>query len=574
MTTDRDARLLIVDDNEDNRFTLGRRLKREGFNILDYAEDGEAALDALRRKRYDLVFLDIMMPKIDGFEVLETMKADEALRDTPVIMISALSEMDAVVRAIDLGAEDHLAKPFNPTLLRARLLSTLEKRRLRVIAVERAKAIDASSGLPNRRGLMDFLGREEDFAENPEALVVLARLEMDRFRSIVEAFGPDEAECFVRDLVARLRPALPPRAHLARIDASALAVLAPEMASEDAIPGMIESLREALRPPLAVGDQEVTPSVSIGVAWSARASVDGDTLIRDCEAAAGRAQKEGEGAVTFFDDKLNQVARERIDLEAALRHALDRSEFRLVYQPIVEIASGRVRGFEALLRWSRGERGPVSPGVFIPLLEETGLITPVGRWIIREAAARCAEWREAYPDHGDLTVNVNVSGVQFETCDLVAEIRGALEAASLPPDGLKAEVTESIVMRNPDGAGEVMRALDAMGVRCAIDDFGTGYSSFSYLHRFPFTTLKIDRVFVTNIHREPKNDAIVQALASLSHKLGMDVVCEGVETAEELARLASNQADYAQGFHLFRPLEQSAVGPVLAGPSATLAATG
>jgi EAL domain-containing protein (putative c-di-GMP-specific phosphodiesterase class I) len=249
-------------------------------------------------------------------------------------------------------------------------------------------------------------------------------------------------------------------------------------------------------------------------------------------------------------------------LEADLRHALERDELRLLYQPIVELATGRLSGFEALLRWHHPERGVVAPSHFVPTAEETGLIVPIGLWTIREACGQMRAWAQEFPECGDLTINVNLSARQCMEADLITSVARVLEETGLPPERLKLEVTEGIVLESSETVVDVLNALRALGVQLGLDDFGTGYSALSYLRQFPFQTLKIDRSFVDGMRADGSAE-IIRAIVSLADGLSMDVTAEGIETAEQVRDLRDLDCQYGQGYFFFRPLSTDDARAVL-----------
>jgi EAL domain-containing protein (putative c-di-GMP-specific phosphodiesterase class I) len=281
-----------------------------------------------------------------------------------------------------------------------------------------------------------------------------------------------------------------------------------------------------------------------------------DDLLRHADTAMYRAKSSGSSQYRFYAPDMNARSHELLAMETDLRHALDHHEFLLHYQPQVELSSGRIAGLEGLIRWQHPKRGLMAPDEFVYLLENSGLITSVGEWVLRQACVMHRHWREA----GFQTkhISVNVSAVQFNDVELLDKVCRAMKEENMPPHMLELEITENIVMRDPESTTEVLQALHDLGVRIAIDDFGTGYSSMAYLKRFPLNVLKIDKTFVGDLGKDSGN-AIVEASISLAQKLGFEIVAEGVETAEQLDFLRLHGCDLVQGFHLDRPLPQSEV---------------
>ncbi len=277
-----------------------------------------------------------------------------------------------------------------------------------------------------------------------------------------------------------------------------------------------------------------------------------------------RAKSRGAAQHEVFAKEMNANSLGLLQMETDLRRAVERQEFIVHYQPIVTLETGRLRGFEALVRWQHPEQGLVSPAKFIPIAEETGLIVPIGSWVLHEACRQIREWRDRYPDCFPLQMSVNLSGKQFLQPDLIGQIREILDETHLDPSHLKLEITESVVMDNVEVAIEMLRQIRRLGIDLSIDDFGTGYSSLSYLHRFPLNTLKIDRSFVSRMHENNENREIVGTIIMLAKNLGMDVIAEGVETKDQMLRLWEMGGKYGQGYYFSRPVAAAAAGELLA----------
>jgi len=323
-----------------------------------------------------------------------------------------------------------------------------------------------------------------------------------------------------------------------------------------------ERIIRALDAPFRLGGHDVVTATSIGIAvgGTGHAAVD---LLRDADVALYRAKARGRGRYAVFDATMNARALERLELEADLRRALRRGEFEVYYQPKVDLATGRLAGLEALVRWRHPVRGVVGPGAFIPVAEETGLIQPLGQWVLEEACRQARRWGEAAGGGPAVVVSVNLSARQFAQPTLVEDVARALEAAGADPRQVQLEITEGVAMGNAEATVEILRRLKGLGVGLAIDDFGTGYSSLAYLKRFPVDALKIDRAFVTGLRRETADSSIVGAVVGLGRALRLAVVAEGVETAEEAAQLCELGCALGQGYHFARPLPRAQVDALL-----------
>ena len=323
-----------------------------------------------------------------------------------------------------------------------------------------------------------------------------------------------------------------------------------------------DRIQKTLALPFTLDGHEVFTSASIGIAIGAREYDSPEAVLRDADTALYRAKSLGKSRYEVFDMEMRDRVVARLQLDTDLRRAIERQEFQLYYQPIVGVSTGRLEGFEALLRWPHWERGLVYPADFIPVAEETGLILPMGWWALREACRQLAEWRAGVAAKRPLRIAVNLSGKQFLQPDLVGQIETILSETGLPASGLKLEITESAIIDNTTAGIDLLLRLKEMGIQIAIDDFGTGYSSLSYLHKLPIDSLKIDRSFVSCMGQDSVE--IVRTIIGLAHNLGLDVIAEGVETAEQLQQLRTLGCEYAQGYLFSRPAEAADIERLLA----------
>jgi EAL domain-containing protein (putative c-di-GMP-specific phosphodiesterase class I) len=324
---------------------------------------------------------------------------------------------------------------------------------------------------------------------------------------------------------------------------------------------LAERMTAGLATPFAVGGQEIVVTASIGIALSGSRARRADSLLFDADAAMQRAKQRGGGIYELFDEAVRAQLVERLELERALRRAVDAGELRVLYQPIVSLKEGRLVGVEALVRWEQPGRGLLLPAEFVPFAEETGLIVPLGAWVLEEACRQAARWRGA-PARPP-TMHVNLSPRQFAEPHLVDLVAGALADTGTDPDRLCLEVTERALAANPASAATTLKRLSAIGVRVSVDDFGTGYSSLASLQYLPISSLKVDRSFVARLDLDPEDDAMVAAVIGLAHTLGLAVIAEGVETPRQLAKLDELGCDYAQGYLFARPETAARVGELL-----------
>ncbi|HWS54763.1 MAG TPA: EAL domain-containing protein [Pyrinomonadaceae bacterium] len=414
---------------------------------------------------------------------------------------------------------------------------------------------DALTGLPNRALFMDHVKMAIQRSRRSGGRLFAALfLDLDRFKIINDSLGHMVGDQLLVGLARRLEACLRPGDTVARLGGDEFVILLEELSGTDDVIEVARRVQEAVSQPFQIGGHEVFTTASIGIALSTTGYDRAEEILRDADTAMYRAKMLGKKRHVVFDKAMHDRAMQLLQLETDLRRAIDRQEFFLHYQPIVSLATGRICSFEALVRWQHPERGMIPPSDFVPLAEETGLIIPLGQWVLAEASRQMREWQRRGEVGAGVTVSVNLSSRQFSQADLTEQVAGVLRETGLAPDCLKLEITESMVMENIDTAIEMLRQLRALGVEISIDDFGTGYSSLSYLHRFPINTLKIDRSFVTRMTENSENAEIVRTIVTLARSLQMSVVAEGVETEAQLARLRELECDYGQGYLFSKPV--------------------
>ena len=426
------------------------------------------------------------------------------------------------------------------------------------------KVSDPLTGLPNRLLFVDRLGRLIKHAKRrKDASFAILFLDLDGFKMINDSMGHLIGDQLLLGVANRLEKCLRSTDTVARLGESCtvarlggdeFTVILDDLKDPNDAKNAADRLMKALAPPFILGGKEVFTSVSIGIALNNSSYEEPEDMLRDADTAMYRAKSMGKARFEVFDADMRASVMARLQLETDLRGALERGEFRNFYQPIVSLDSGRIVGFEALLRWQHPTRGLVGPDEFIFVAEETGLIRELGWWNLREACRQMNDWRRSPNGQGDLIISVNLSAKQFLQPNLVADIRKLLHELSLPPDALKLEITESAVMADPSAAVEMLQQIKDIGIRLAIDDFGTGYSSLSYLHRFPLDTLKIDRSFIRDMQGEGEGMEIARTILPMASNLRLDVVAEGVETIEQVTLLKQLHCNYAQGYYFSKPL--------------------
>ena len=423
---------------------------------------------------------------------------------------------------------------------------------------------DSLTGLPNRALFLDRLERLiKHVHRHPEYTFAVLFLDLDRFKVVNDSLGHGVGDDLLIAIGHRLEACLREGDSVARLGGDEFAILLDDVKDVNEATRVADRIERELTAPFFLRGHEVFTSTSIGIALSSLSYSKPGDLLRDADTAMYRAKSGGRGRYEVFDRAMHLEAVEQLKIETDLRRAAERNELLLHYQPIIALDSGKLVGFESLVRWQHPRHGLLQPADFIPLAEETGMIVPVGWWVLREACTQMTKWREAYPLHRELTVSVNLSSRQFTQPDLVEQIDLILQETGCPASALKLEITESVIMHEAPQAAAMLHALKARGIGLCIDDFGTGYSSLSYLNSFPIDTLKIDRSFVAQVDEDGSSIELIETIVALSRILGMSAVAEGVETPEQLELVRRLGSQYAQGFYFAVPLDIAAAEAML-----------
>ncbi|WP_029457926.1 putative bifunctional diguanylate cyclase/phosphodiesterase [Solidesulfovibrio alcoholivorans] len=414
---------------------------------------------------------------------------------------------------------------------------------------------DTLTGLFNRALFLNRLEQSiKRLKRNPQALYAVLYLDMDRFKLVNKTFGHVTGDRLLMVIANRLQKLLRDVDTLARFGGDEFAILVEDVDGLTDASAMADNVLRQLAAPFRLKKQEIFVTCSIGVVLGSAAYEHPDQVLRDADNAMYSSKEHGGDHYTVFDAGMRVVTQRRMEMELALRHALESGEITVHYQPIVSLSSGAITGVEALARWKHPHQGNIVPSEFIPIAEETGLINDLGALVLRESCRRMVSLGQANPDAAKLTLSVNISGRQFKRPDFVEEVAGILAETGIDPSLVRLELTESVLMDNADEAVATIKRLKALSVKVVIDDFGTGYSSLSYIQRFPFDSLKVDRSFVGNMNEAEQNMEIVRAIIAMAHKLGLEVVAEGVELDEHRTALTDLHCESAQGFYFSRPV--------------------
>ena len=414
---------------------------------------------------------------------------------------------------------------------------------------------DGLTGLPNRALFMDRLTHAlRRLDRKPDATLGLLFLDVDRFKVVNDSLGHSLGDELLRAVARRIQRSVRPGDTVARLGGDEFTILVEDVEGVEGVIRVSDRIQAALAEPFDLATHRVFASASVGVVMRTPGYREPEELLRDADLAMYRAKNRGRNRHEVFTPQMHSRAMKLMELESALRGALERDEFRLHYQPIVKLSDGSLEGFEALIRWEHPTRGLVSPADFLPVAEESGLIVPIGEWVLREACRQAAEWSLLSPEAARLHMSVNLSGRQLMSPTLIEDVRSALQDSGLDPALLTLEITENVVMEQAAEATELLQRIKDLGVRLHMDDFGTGYSSLAYLRRFPLDTLKIDRSFVNDMSADNDDGAIVRAIITLAHTLKLDVIAEGIEQPEQIEQLRALGCRHGQGYHFSRPL--------------------
>ncbi|WP_092021821.1 bifunctional diguanylate cyclase/phosphodiesterase [Marinobacter zhejiangensis] len=413
---------------------------------------------------------------------------------------------------------------------------------------------DILTGLPNRMLALDRLKLALAQAQRESSLVGVMFLDLDNFKHINDTMGHDAGDSLLIEAARRISSALRGTSTVARLGGDEFLVVLPGLQGDDAAAQVAERILQTFAPPFNLNHQEVFVSTSIGIAIYPTDSDNSGTLLQHADAAMYQAKNKGKSAYERFAPEMKEVSHERLQIESRMRRALELNEFELYYQPIVETSSGKICGAEALLRWNNPTMGMVMPDKFIPLAEETGLIIPIGEWVLNQACRSAVRWEQASGlKHG---ISVNVSPRQFRDPGFVDAVMHALQSSGLPAHRLELEITERLILDNSIETSEILSRLDREGVRLSVDDFGTGYSALSYLKSYPFDTLKIDKSFVQDVNAKQEDASLVRAIINMAHSLGLKVIAEGVEDEAQTDFLNEEHCDYSQGYYYSRPMPE------------------
>jgi len=594
------GRLLIVDDIHDNRVLLRRRFERRGFEVVE-AESGLVALELIDRESFDLVLLDIMMPGIDGIETLKRIRQHRSPSALPVIMVTGKTASENMVEALQLGANDYVTKPVDFAVALARVEAQISRKRAEQQATfaneELSKANedlerrveertgrlieanqrlkkeiadreelqaksqylayhDSLTGLGNRLLFKEHLEQALRDVSLPHPSAVLF-LDLDGFKSVNDTLGHSVGDLLLKSIAAKLRNILRPTDRISRLGGDEFAILQTAGAQPASSLALAEEILAIVGQQNIIDGHDVTVGASIGIAFGSAGETDAEIILKNADIAMYSAKSDGRGTYRVFDPEMDSIVQARRILERNLRAGYSNNEFKLFYQPLVNLRTRKVKAFEALIRWEHPERGLISPSEFIQVAEEMGLIVPLGEWVLRQACAEAVDWPE------EICVSVNLSPLQFAKGNLVSTVMNALASSGLPGSRLELEITESVLLEKSERNISILNQLRELGIRISMDDFGTGYSSIGYLRSFPFDKIKIDQSFVRDLLVDDGSLAIVRAIAGLGVSFGIITTAEGVETEEQMRCLNLEGCTEVQGYFFSKPVPADEIAELL-----------
>ena len=555
-----DATIMMIDDEPIMMDVIQGLLEEAGYKKFIAVENPEIAMRQIEATDPDVILLDLKMPKISGFDILKQIRLDKALRYLPVIVLTSSTDAQSKLDALECGATDFLGKPVDPSELILRLRNTLSAK----AHTDRLAFTDEATGMPNGKVFERHVHEGLQAAKATNTKMAVLQISIDRLKQVNESLGPHIGDLLIQQVGQRLHNtdetdlsvthygSRGEVTSVARLGGNEFGLLITGLNHLGDASSFARRYARRLSGTYLVNGQEIFVSAKVGISGYPDDGDDAIAIITNAAAALVQTKNKANDTYSFYSRNASAQAIARLTQENELRKAIDNKELELYYQPKVNIDTGHIVGAEALLRWDNAQLGRVSPADFIPIAEESGLVIPIGDWVLRNAIDRLAFWRgNGGPD---VPVSVNVSALQFLKPLFAEELIDLVEARELPPQNLVLELTETALMEGGKQAVKTMHALRDFGFKLSLDDFGTGYSSLAYLKHYPMDELKIDRSFIKDMEAGESECAIVRAIVTLAKSLNLSVVGEGVETAVQLQELRNSNCDQYQGFLVSQPV--------------------
>ncbi len=551
-------KVLVADDSEINLMLISLVLKEQGHQIITVT-NGPEAIEVFKRHRPDLVIMDVVMEGMDGFECARTMRSIRREDWIPIIFLSNSVDDSSIAKGIDAGGDDYLTKPFSKITLIAKIkaMQRISDMRQRIYhttkKLEVLSATDALTGIYNRFQFDKSIVEKLSVANRYHRQLALLFIDLDNFKIINDTFGHHIGDLLLKEVAARLKSCLRTEDFLARVGGDEFAVILSDI-DNPLVAGVIaQKILDSLTPDYHLDENKIRISASIGIALYPSSETTQMTLIQNADVAMYHAKELGRNSYQYYSTNLNEKYKQHIHLEQALQFALEKNQFYLKYQPIMDLQNQQAVGLEALLCWDHPEYGAISPADFIPIAEETGLIVPIGYWIMRQACEHATEWDLKKLE--GFKLSINISSHQLLQEDFYQNTVDILNDTHISPTLLEFEITETTEM---DYASYTLRQtikkLHDLGITISIDDFGTGYSSLTRLKDLAIDTLKIDQIFVQDAIKDYNAGIIVKNLINMCKELKIDIIAEGIETQEQLDFLLAHGCIHGQGYLLARPL--------------------
>ena len=564
------AKIMLVDDEPINTDVLQTYLEGEGYSNFVTVSDSQQAIDTMRREKPDVILLDLMMPEVSGFDILELMRKDNSLTHIPVVILTSSDDAETKLKALQLGAMDFLAKPVDASELALRLRNTLGSKAYQHHLIN----FDQLTGLPKRDTFIDTIEATTASMQANGEMGAALHVYVENVKNVNSSMGRENGNKLIAAFAKRLEACLQSASSLqsafdvdttisiARTGGDKFTVFMGPIKNPQQAAVLARKIATDTAKPVKLADRSMITSAKIGIAIFPDDGDNVQDLLSNADTAMSYIRDNGgSDNHTFYAGKMNEESARVLAIEAGLQTAIDKNELLVTFQPKVDIKTGKIVGAEALVRWISGDLGFVGPDHFISIAERTGQIIPIGEWILNEACKQAAIWREKYGF--DFRIAVNMSIRQIHDSDMCLTTKDALAESGLPASCLTLELTENMVMVNAESNIELLLDLKKIGIKLSIDDFGTGYSSLSYLQSFPLDELKIDRSFIEEVISVDQKAPIVRAMVSLAHDLEMTVVAEGIETEIQLQHMGKLNCELYQGYYCSKPVVADAFDELL-----------